>query len=1071
MKRSIVQGVMIGMSLLMAIAIPIATFAWFDLSVSSTKDRTIEGEIGLRSYFYTGNGVDKPYEIVTPTHFYNLSRLQNLGVFSGETNFQIGHDFGDGIPKCINDTSRPDDKTAYLDLKSISYGPNALTILPIGNEGTPFVGHFEGNGVPIRNLRITGYPDDIGVFGYVDYKGTVNGLVLDGVIDNGADGVADTADDNVGVEIYSMGYNAHSGDKDNLLFSKNIDDIFDSAIYDFNDAHVDVSQKTYKLWGEESEKRWGWTEFSSMKTANGTTGTSLERLNGNDTYQGIDPSPNHVDSATHNYYNKACFKAVTPAESSSRPFKYAVISSSKILLSEKEAHIDINEDGVYDEYTFFIDMKAFKDSNEGPDSFQDTSSNKEVDTRISIVATTEVDGYKFSRVIQTYVFTFRSNMDTYDGTGRYACNVYLDYSVSPASAGENDYVTNYHHGNNIGFLVGHLNGTLTNSYAYNPKMTFNKSGLNPILTETDTGLVGEIGKNIVNSIDPDMGLTTNGKIGTMNFTKIYNSIRSDAAYTGETVAHTFGIATTYGEPTTYNHNQHKYFSYYKFRNTGPTSKYDLFEPYLRNDGGDLNEPIVKTNKNSNTNPAGNTYEIRSESDLTPEFNKIDFIWNKKIEGENLGLGVFKIITSKHSLPNGYTQLNYSEHKVDRIDECVIANGEAHDKVYFSTAEYDHTYSNSLSWNEIPPLRGLDLPMEYANDINSFNYPFSRDHNYCFELDLNEMDYAGSNYYMSNTKNKFLVNYLSTKIINDHGQPITSGPSFGFMFHRTNETGVERPKSFSSYIKVGKPDFNKKYSPDDSEGEYYPENCIAFSIVNTFGGNVSVIGNANDISIYSVDNTSSSKTSKDKQLYSMRCTNFSNTSDQHRYFKYHVGTSSSDPNYGMVDPLYINNDMDTDSNALYAHIFKLPKGDYVIGARNDNQKANIYYLAVQGQEKGDLDTTSMADMGYKIENVDFLNEQPTYANFVAYHSDIEHSTALKRAYTSFSADFNEQQAQTLYIKTKDYNGNPAMWIDFADGATTFVTYLVTYSENASPLYIQSSEAYRQQSVPYRSPSGN
>lgn len=241
MKRSIVQGVMIGMSLLMAIAIPIATFAWFDLSVSSTKDRTIEGEIGLRSYFYTGNGVDKPYEIVTPTHFYNLSRLQNLGVFSGETNFQIGHDFGDGIPKCINDTSRPDDKTAYLDLKSISYGPNALTILPIGNEGTPFVGHFEGNGVPIRNLRITGYPDDIGVFGYVDYKGTVNGLVLDGVIDNGADGVADTADDNVGVEIYSMGYNAHSGDKDNLLFSKNIDDIFDSAIYDFNDAHVDVS--------------------------------------------------------------------------------------------------------------------------------------------------------------------------------------------------------------------------------------------------------------------------------------------------------------------------------------------------------------------------------------------------------------------------------------------------------------------------------------------------------------------------------------------------------------------------------------------------------------------------------------------------------------------------------------------------------------------------------------------------------------------------------------------------------------------------------------------------------------
>ena len=80
-------------------------------------------------------------------------------------------------------------------------------------------------------------------------------------------------------------------------------------------------------------------------------------------------------------------------------------------------------------------------------------------------------------------------------------------------------------------------------------------------------------------------------------------------------------------------------------------------------------------------------------------------------------------------------------------------------------------------------------------------------------------------------------------------------------------------------------------------------------------------------------------------------------------------------------------------------------------------------------------------------------------------------ALKRANTSFSANFNQQKAQTFYIKTKDYSGDEAMWIDFSDGATTFVTYLVTYSEISSPLYIQDRlTPYTQKSVAYRSPGG-
>ena len=119
----------------------------------------------------------------------------------------------------------------------------------------------------------------------------------------------------------------------------------------------------------------------------------------------------------------------------------------------------------------------------------------------------------------------------------------------------------------------------------------------------------------------------------------------------------------------------------------------------------------------------------------------------------------------------------------------------------------------------------------------------------------------------------------------------------------------------------------------------------------------------------------------------------------------------------------------------------------------------------------MDSTTYADLGYKVEKVDFLVEAPTYENFVKFDpesEDNEKKTALKRANVTFSANFNEQKTQTLYIKTKDYSGSEAMWIDFADGATTFVTYLVTYSETSSPLYIQDvATPYTQTSVTYRS----
>ena len=1052
-KKIFVSRFLLSIVCLASISVPVASIAWFMGTNTATKDRTIGGEVGLRSYFYAGDGsVSDPYEIVYPIHFYNFSRLQNLGVFSGETHFQIGHFFGsseDG-PSCINDPENIDPetdepvKTKYLDMKSICYGARAVNIPPIGNEGTPFVGVFEGFGVPIKNLKITGSPEDIGVFGYVDYRGSVNGLVLDGTVsDNGTP--LDTSDDDFGVEICSEGY-TKTDNNEFKLFSADIDDIFTSAHY-FAEAHLDLYSYTY----DDSEGLWSWTDDEnavSLKVANGAQGTRLSNLNGYTKYKTEIVEGETVDyysfNRSGNIYNKVFFKAKTPSETG-RPFKYSVVTSSDLV---REVELSSVDGSSSDEKVFAIDLKRLGDS----DDFQ--TGSKQAEARLSIVATTEVGGYKFSRVIQTYSFEFFNNGGKYEleegvKDGLFTCNVYLDYMVAPAGATSTDYVTNYHHGNNIGVLVGHLNGSLTNSYAYNPRMSFNKTGYTAILTESDTGLVGEIGKNVVNSIDPELGIVTDGSIGVMNFTNIYKNIRSDIKNDKNYTLRGGSIKPTGVDSVV------EYVSYKPFINQ---ENYSFWENYLRVDEVAegltvTHEPIIQTGANMGSGH----YDIVKDDDTTlrSDLNKVDFLWNKIIEGEEHGLGVFKIVTSKLG-----TTTPYSSYYLNTIGSSVIVNDstKAKNKVYFSTAEYDHTkVSNDINWENNPPLRAVDIPVEYSNDLGSFEYPFSRDHNYVFELDLSEMGVNETDYFMSNAKDQFLINYLSTKIVNEIGKPITSGPFFGFMFARKTNGVIEQVRSLSSYMPVGVPDFGAKFKPEGSD-DYLPPKCIYFEITNTFGGNVSIVGNNNDITIYGVDTETQSKNNNvDKALYSMRAKNVSGDSstDQNRYFKFHHST-------GYFDPVNIDESMNTDDGALYGHIFKLPKGKYVVGSRKDT--ANIYFLAVQGQDKGEMDTTTFADIGYKVENVDFLTEAPTYAKYK--------SGTLDEAGVSFTANFNETETQTFYITAKNYSETPVLWLNFTDGATPFVTYLVTYSESSSPLYIQDNETpYQQVSVPYRSSSGS
>ena len=149
------------------------TLGWFTSPISKTEDnQTIDGGIDLRGYFYAGTGEDavNAYEIVTCDHFYNLVRLQNLGIFSGKrAYFQIGHDFGGLVGlKCISGYDG-NGSPIYSDTLDMGAYSLARTISPIGSEGTPFIGEFDGKNIPIQNLKVKGYPEDIGEF-YMQYE-------------------------------------------------------------------------------------------------------------------------------------------------------------------------------------------------------------------------------------------------------------------------------------------------------------------------------------------------------------------------------------------------------------------------------------------------------------------------------------------------------------------------------------------------------------------------------------------------------------------------------------------------------------------------------------------------------------------------------------------------------------------------------------------------------------------------------------------------------------------------------------------------------------------------------------
>ncbi len=158
-----------------------ATFSFYQKGVARNGSY---GEVSLRSYYDSGEGTKtNPFIITRPRHLYNLSRLQNLGIYGDPEKkiyFQLGKK-GLGGPDQYGvyaDDTSPDTQS-YLDMSdsNFSYEP----IWAIGSETMPFYGEFDGKGLEIRDLTVFADPQDAGLFGYTAHGSYVHDLFLSNV--------------------------------------------------------------------------------------------------------------------------------------------------------------------------------------------------------------------------------------------------------------------------------------------------------------------------------------------------------------------------------------------------------------------------------------------------------------------------------------------------------------------------------------------------------------------------------------------------------------------------------------------------------------------------------------------------------------------------------------------------------------------------------------------------------------------------------------------------------------------------------------------------------------------------
>lgn len=549
------------------------------------------------------------------------------------------------------------------------------------------------------------------------------------------------------------------------------------------------------------------------------------------------------------------------------------------------------------------------------------------------------------------------------------------------------------HGNNIGLVVGHCDGTLSNCYVYNGSFYMNDGGqgYSSLPNGSDLGLVGRVGGTVQNVLaqESDIGVKDGKNIGVLDFSTIYNDIISNSSFSNSTSS---GGGVTY-EPIL-------------------TSKY---EQYLR--------------KND-------------DNYITQYVDSVSFRGRKIIT--NTDLGVFTIATDARTT-GMYSQTGDNIERSVVLSEDNLGVGTNNDDyyVYYSTGEYSKSYNikygtgitfenykssfnNKTNTNFLP---GYHVPQRNHLSKDSFETREAKQ-NYFFRFKLDPNYRKGKGFYFSDVDTNtdggaFLANYFNYKLVDQNSDPIRIGDNkCGIMLKNNLRQEIG---SFSASFACpdlspfgGNPVTAYCLEDDTEDHNRYVSNMVNFEISNELA-NVTIVAAPTDnskpsaVGIYKLDNSDFEGTI-DYQLddYNIKFTQKYNEPDYAffmpaktnlSYFDYRINSETHKGEVGIYKTSdkesfivadnsteatvpseyqkteYGYDNDDTGKTRLFAHTFCLPKGRYCIGSplegtRGDNPTLcvpKIYYICAQGQDNGQFDfDDNVFSSTDRVADVDFVN---------------------------------------------------------------------------------------------------
>lgn len=853
----------------------VPTYALFKVYVNGYDSNKIQGQVGLQSYFEEGVGTkEDPFVITRPNHFYNLTRLQSLGVFTNEKYyFELGKVGlkGDtsGNPVVYTGDSADATTTNVLDMTNYS-----STFIPIGSTGQPFFSSFNGNNLTINNLTVNGSPEDNGVFGYTASNSNVEQIRF------------------TNLKMLNNGYS--------------------------NTAIGDLYTTTFGI-------GLGFHNASGVTDINTTTEFLSPTLTDTDTLDVTYPT------TTGYTYNARCANDVLTYN-----------------LANKN---------------FAINLAALKENT----NF--ISSTSTIYTRVYFTASKYYNGIIYSRILGSYKIGIVNTIT--DGVP----------VITLKAIKDGDSTSPYIHGNNVGYIIGHCDGSCKNAYVYQGTNENNyiTSASTALLSETDSGLIGEVGINIDNVITPSEALANSGDTGLINFTNVYDTILG----TNTIEAAGFGNNPAY----------HYYFA------NGDSE--NIYYKYLVKKLKPVDATVI-------------------ESPISSTTDSVHFVGKQLIKDEekmNRGLGIFKMITDDYALVQEKENESLNRYYVTK-------RSEAFNSVYYTTAEYYDSNITSTEYGS-SPVRGwgydstnlqnriFNFPTlpSYA-DANTWSPALEKNTNFIMKFDLQSSDALENNYF-SNVNNSFIKEYFKYKLIDKNGQSVTPGTkNFGLMIKNVN-TETETTSnitSIDSYLSLNANSTGAipTITLNDS---LYATKSVDFSISNKNGANVTVIASSNAtagsyVSVYdkkyslnTTYNTSANALGK-KPSYSMYVPSSTLGKDDFTYFNFESTSGQFTSNTGTFEQ---------NGEKLFAHTFKLPQGDYFIGT--PDKSCQIYYIAAQGQEAGNAGDEKIVNFGSDvIANVDFLIYDP--------NQNTAKTIEECRAYLTYQASFSTSSGT---IKTTSTNG--------------------------------------------------